>query len=133
MPLVLLLEDDDDLRFTYEEAIEFSGCDVVSASTCAEAIGLLKVHKPDALICDLLIGSDTSMNVSSYAAYAVPEAEIIFITGSRLFPQGELFSMAENMRWVLRKPVKPRELRDVLLHVLSTPGTKDTALAKAAG
>jgi CheY-like chemotaxis protein len=121
MPSILLLEDNDDLRFTYEEALKNCGCEVISVGNCADAIRMLKVHKPDALICDLMIGSETSINVSSYAAYAVPEAEVIFITGSGMFPQGELFAMSHNMRWVLRKPVAPKELQEVLLHVLEKP------------
>ena len=121
MSLILLLEDNDDLRFTYEETLQHAGHDVISVATCAEAIKALKVYKPDALICDLMIGSETSINVSSFAAYAAPQAEVIFITGTNLFPQGELFAMSHNMRWVLRKPVGTQELRDVVKHVLSNP------------
>lgn len=133
MARVLLLEDDDDLRFTYGEAIKACGCELVSVGTCAEALRTLQVFKPDVLICDLMIGSETSINVANLALYAVPEAEVIFITGTGLFPQGELFQISHNMRWLLRKPVKLRELQDVLLHALGAPGRPDAAARTAVG
>ena len=84
------------------------------------------------MICDLMIGSETSINVSSFAAYAAPDAEVIFITGTNMFPQGELFAISHNMRWVLRKPVANKELRDVLSHILDKPMAADTTFQKAA-
>ncbi len=133
MARVLLLEDDDDLRFTYSEAIKACGCELVSVGTCAEALRALKVFKPDLLVCDLMIGTETSINVANLALYTAPGAEVIFITGTGLFPQGELFEISQNMRWLLRKPVKLRELQDVLLHVAGMPGDPAAAARQAAG
>jgi DNA-binding NtrC family response regulator len=122
---ILLLEDDLGLQFTFRAALEEQGHDVITASNCAEAIKALQVHKPDVLILDLMVGSEISINVASFAAYKLPDTEVVYVTGSSLFSQGELFELSRNIRWVLRKPVPLRELTSMVQHALLTkPDTK---------
>lgn len=118
MALVLLLEDDRGLRFTYKEALEADGHEVIETSTCEDALKALKFHKPDALLFDLMIGTDTSIDVASYASYSAPNAEVVFITGSNMYPHGEIFKLSENVRWILRKPVQLGDLSEMMEHVV---------------
>lgn len=119
MSTVLLLEDDEGFSFTLQEALRLAGHKVVAVSKCEDAIAALKRQVPDVMVLDLMIGLDMSMNVASYAAYAAPEAEIIFVTGSTLFPSGELFEMVDNARWILRKPVKVADFTRLIDHAVS--------------
>ena len=117
MALVLVLEDDASLRFAFTEALEKAGHSVLAAADADAAISLLKRNTPDVLLLDLMIGRSYSTDVANYAAFSTPGAEVIFVTGSGLFPKGELFDMSRNARLVLRKPVDLRELTEMVTHV----------------
>lgn len=116
--LVLLLEDDFGLRFTYQEALEADGHEVIATATLDEALKVLKFHKPDALLFDLIINGETSIDVASYASYAAPNAEVVYITGSDMYPNGEIFNLSDNARWILRKPVCLKDLTNMMDHVV---------------
>ena len=119
MKKILLLEDDDGLRFTLTAALERIGHrHVIGVKSCDEAIKVLRRQKPDLVVLDLVIGAESSIDVANYAQYAAPDADVIYITGSRLFPLGELHTMAQNVRWVLRKPVDLRDLDNIVDHLL---------------
>ncbi|WP_425041052.1 response regulator [Primorskyibacter sp. S187A] len=113
----MLLEDDAGLRFTFSAGLESAGHDVIALSSCSEAIQALKTFKPDVLVLDLLIDDGSSIEVASFANYAAPEAEVVYVTGSGMFPRGELFNMVNNLRWVLRKPIQIADLNDMISHV----------------
>ena len=117
MALVLVLEDDAGLRFAYRETLEKAGHDVLLAQGPEDAIAYLKRYVPDVLLLDLMIGGTFSTDVANYAAFAAPDAHVIYVTGSGLFPNGELFDMCRNARLILRKPVDLRDLTDLVSHI----------------
>lgn len=53
MPLVLLVEDDDILRRTYERVLSRTGYDVVTAANGAEALLRMETVVPDLVVSDL--------------------------------------------------------------------------------
>lgn len=116
MAKVLVLEDDPGLQFVLREALVTAGHTVYVASDNETAVNVLRRHKPDVLLLDLLIGGGLSTDVANYAGYSAPDAAVIFMTGSGLFPKGELFGMTQNARWVLRKPVNIEELTTLIAH-----------------
>ncbi|MFL4471535.1 response regulator [Tateyamaria armeniaca] len=116
---VLLLEDDPGLQFVLREALSGEGHVVYVASDNESAMNVLRRRTPDVLLLDLMIGGGLSTDVANYAVYSAPSAAVIFMTGSGLFPKGELFGMSRNARWVLRKPVDIGELTTMISHVTS--------------
>jgi two-component system, cell cycle response regulator DivK len=52
-PLVLIVEDEADLRRLYAEQLVFSGFDVIEAGNGAEAIAHTTLHAPDVVLMDL--------------------------------------------------------------------------------
>lgn len=114
---VLLLEDDGGLQFALSEALTGEGHTVHVASDNESAMNLLRRKTPDVLLLDLMIGGGLSTDVANYAVYSAPHAAVIFMTGSGLFPKGELFGMSRNARWILRKPVNIDELTTMISHV----------------
>lgn len=129
MALVLVLEDDPGLRFAFCEALEAAGHEVLPAADPEAAIASLKRQVPDVLLLDLMIGPSYSTDVANYAAFAVPDAHVIYVTGSGLFPKGELFDMCRNARLILRKPVDLRELTDLVSHISPAVPTASPASA----
>ncbi len=121
MKSVLLLEDDEGLRFTFAMALKDMGYNVISAANCDDAIDAISDTAPNVIILDLKIGSGTSLNVADYAEMKYPNTPVVYVTGSGMFPRGELFSYNDNTRWVLRKPVNLIDLVSMVDHVAETP------------
>ena len=118
MAVVLLLEDDPGLQFVLREALREAGHAVHVTSDNDAAMCLLRRQTPDVLLLDLMIETGFSTDVANYAMYSAPSAAVIFMTGSGLFPKGELFSMSRNARLVLRKPIDIDELKNMVTHVV---------------
>lgn len=119
MSVVLLLEDDPGLQFVLHSALTDAGHEVHVASDNDRAMAILRRRTPDVLLLDLMINEGLSTDVANYAVYSAPKAAVIFMTGSGLFPKGELFGMSQNARLVLRKPVDLVELNNMIVHVVN--------------
>src|SRR5215831_10146418 len=52
-PLVLIVEDQSDLRRLYAQQLTISGFDVIEAANGAEAVTWTSVHRPDVVLMDL--------------------------------------------------------------------------------
>lgn len=114
---ILLLEDDQALRFALEQALEDDRHTVYAASRITEATRLVEKKRIDLLLLDLMIGSDLSTQIADLAGYRLPDAEVIYLTGSNRFPNGELFELSRNASWVLRKPIDFFDLKAMIAHV----------------
>jgi len=114
---VLVLEDDSSLRFALIQFLDEIGHKTFAAADMPEALEILKRETPDLLLLDLMIGPKDSLPLADLAGYRCPDAEIIYMTGSNKFPNGELFTFAKNVSWVLRKPIDFVELGAMLTHI----------------
>jgi DNA-binding response OmpR family regulator len=114
---VLVLEDDPALRFALTQMLEEDGHTVSEAADIPTACDLLNEVKPDLLLLDLMIGPADSIQVADLAGYRVPDADVIYLTGSNKFPNGELFGFSRNASWVLRKPIDFYELKAMIDHI----------------
>jgi len=113
---ILVLEDDAPMRFALVQVLQDSGHTVFEAEDIATACRILERTQPDLLLLDLMIGPTSSIQVADLAGYRAPNAEIIFLTGSNRFPNGELFEITSNASWVLRKPIDFSELKAMIAH-----------------
>ncbi len=107
---VLVVEDDDNLRALWGEVFAQAGhdCDEIGDAATARAQLLREAY--DAIVLDLYLGDESGLSVATLATYANPDCRVIVITGSALFPRGELFGISPAVASVLRKPVDIGEL-----------------------
>jgi CheY-like chemotaxis protein len=117
---VLVLEDDPTLRFALTQILEDAGHTPYAAANIPAASEILSDITPDLLLLDLMIGQEISIQVADLAGYRAPDAEIVYLTGSNRFPNGELFQLSKNISLVLRKPVNFNELKAILQHFEAT-------------
>ncbi len=120
---VLVLEDDPALRFALSEVLEECGHLAYAAGDIPAAYEILNQVTPDLLLLDLMIGSVDSIQVADLAGYRIPDAEVIYLTGTKKYPNGELFDLSRNASWVLRKPIDFNELKAMLAH-FESPSSK---------
>ena len=126
---VLVLVDDAALRFALSLILEAAGHIAFAVASIAAACEILNQVGPDLILLDSMIGPIDSIQVADLAGYRFPDAEIIYITGSNKFPNGELFQLSRNASWVLRKPVDFRELKAIIAHFDSASSAQPMAVA----
>lgn len=112
----LLLEDDQATQALYCECIRAAGHEVVPCTTILDALKALRTAKIDILILDLVIGNSNSLGLVQYAGYAAPNAEIIMVTGSGEFANGEILKDYPGLTWFLRKPLRLSDLEAFVSH-----------------
>jgi phosphoribosyl 1,2-cyclic phosphodiesterase/ActR/RegA family two-component response regulator len=115
MKAVLLIEDDETLRPMIAELLEQNGWKVLEAQDGEAGISLARLHKPDVVVCDLLMPRCNGYQVCR-AIRATPElrhTKIVMISG-RGYSTDKLNALEAGADEYLVKPVQADDLRTVL-------------------
>ncbi len=129
MKAVLLIEDDEALRPMIAALLGENGWKVLEASDGEAGIHLARQHKPDVVVCDLLMPRCNGYQVCR-AIRATPDlhgTRIVMISG-RGYYTDRLNALEAGADEYLIKPVQAEELREALTRM--TEGNSPT---KAAG
>lgn len=113
---ILVVDDDLALRRLWTEVFSEAGHETLNAADAGTARELIMTHRFDVIVLDLHLGNESGLSVALLANYYNPDCNVIMITGSALFPKGELFEMVPSLSTVLRKPVAIDELLAVTEH-----------------
>ena len=120
-PLILLVEDQLELRHLYAQQLVLSGFDVIEASNGADAIAHTTSHAPDVVLMDLSLpivdGWEATRQLKSDARTAhIPVVALTAHDGS-----GELQRATRaGCDWFVPKPCPPDALITEVRRVLST-------------
>ncbi len=119
MKTVLLIEDNTDIRENNCELLELEGYKVFAAESGEIGIVLAIEHKPDIILCDILMpgmnGYEVFTELRNDAATSV--IPLIFISASvekKAIDSG----IAMGAKAYIQKPFDPQELFDVLIDCL---------------
>ena len=115
MKAVLLIEDDDALRPMVAQVLEQNGWKVFTAVDGEAGLNLAQQHKPDVVICDLLMPRCNGYQVCR-AIRATPElrdTKIVMISG-RNYSIDKLNALEAGADEYLVKPIETHDLRVVL-------------------
>lgn len=79
---LLFLDSDEDLNFLHKSLFELAGCCVEVASTLAEALAILKGHKPDVVFADLLLDDFSGMELAGHlrATSSIKNMSLVALT-----------------------------------------------------
>jgi len=80
-PLLLLLEDDDQLRTRLAKAIAARGFDVVQAGTAADAEARIAEDSPEFAVLDLRVPDGYGLDLIAQLKAADPNTRIVVLTG----------------------------------------------------
>ncbi len=123
--LVLIAEDQEDIRNILQVSFEDGGFAVELASTAQEAIAVLDARAEEirALVTDIKLGADvTGWEVARHARELKPDLPVVYMTGS----EGHEWSSAGVPNSILvPKPFAPAQVLTAvsqLLNVANTPG-----------
>lgn len=121
-PLVLIVEDQQDLRQLYAEHFALSGFDVIEAADGAEAIDRTSARQPDVVLMDLSLpvvdGWEATRRLKADARTShIPVVALTAHDGS-----GELQrATSAGCDWFIPKPCPPAALITEVRRVLSRP------------
>jgi len=80
-PLVLVVEDDRDVRGLMELVLSTAGFVVVTASDGLEGLLKVRLHRPDALLLDIMMPDVGGLRVLDELAVDAPDLPVIVVTG----------------------------------------------------
>ncbi len=110
-PLVMVVEDDDGLRFIYKRVLEPIGVDLIEAEDGAVAIDHLEQHVPDLVILDILLPHVNGLEVLAYIASQprLKKVNIVVVSANPRFEHEakEIFPVH-----FVTKPVRPEQIRE---------------------
>ena len=120
-PLVLIVEDQSDLRQLYAQELMISGFDVIEAGNGLEAITHTSVHFPDVVLMDLSLpvvdGWEATRRLKNDSRTAhIPVVALTAHDGS-----GELQRATRaGCDWFVPKPCPPNDLIEEIRRVLAS-------------
>jgi len=106
---ILLVEDDDSLRFTQQMYLQRQGFEVTAVPSGTEAMHLVRTRNYQVVVTDLRLGKVDGLQILRSVKKRTPETEVILITGF-----GSVDTAVQAMKVgaydYLTKPVDPEDL-----------------------
>ena len=123
-PLILLVEDDAENLFAYEETLRLDGFRTAAASTLADARRLLREVKPAAILLDHVLpdGLGVALARELRASHVNAALPIVLVTGMDPASAASEYGSAPDA--VLGKPCRPETLTGVLKLVVQGAGRR---------
>ncbi len=119
-PRVLVVEDDDELRWAMSSCLAKAGFDVTLVATGADAVRAARARRPDVIVIDVVLPDSGGLGVAN-AIRRQPELEtvpVLFTTGLDSPAVRDLLAPAP----VLLKPFKRRQLVRWVSRAARAPG-----------
>ncbi len=113
-PHILVIDDDESMRFMLQTKLFQSGFNVTLAASGSHAIQIFQSGKKfDLILCDLKMPSKTGIDVIRFMKDSGIETPLVILTG---FPEREKIIAAAQMgiQDVLVKPVRHHDLMNMI-------------------
>jgi two-component system nitrogen regulation response regulator GlnG len=80
MPTLLVIDDEESVRYSFRRAFEGERVQVVTAGTAAEGLDQVRTHAPDVVVLDLQLPDRSGLEVFRQIQADDPKRPVIFIT-----------------------------------------------------
>jgi CheY-like chemotaxis protein len=104
-PLVLLVEDSEDLRETLEEFLASRGYRVVARAELLGAVEAMRAQRPDLVVTDIFLGNTSGLDLITSIRSDFPEPPPIIACSG--MPEVERAALARGADVFLSKPLDP--------------------------
>jgi DNA-binding NtrC family response regulator len=110
---ILVIDDEESIRFTFQTFLANEGYEVLTAGACAPALEIIGAGGLDLIFSDILLGEVSGLEILQAVADSGRPCPVIMITG-----QPAIATAAESVRLgafdYLLKPIDLDELLDVI-------------------
>ena len=124
MPLILLIEDDADIRSSVAEFLQGEGYSVAEAASASRALDVLRTSRPDAIILDYALPDATDgaeFLVQKAKTMEVASIPVIVTTGYALPPE------VHGAAAILPKPFDVDRLLELIRRLAPLPDATTAA------
>ena len=80
MPKLLVIDDEESVRYSFRRVFAGEGVEILTAATAAEGLALARRHDPDVVVLDLQLPDRTGLEVFEELRAEAPKRPVIFIT-----------------------------------------------------
>lgn len=135
---VLLVDDDKDLVASLKVVLEANGFEIGTAHNGTEAMATLAANKPDAIVLDVMMDSDTEGFGVAYKLESDPATRripVILLTGfmDHMASKPGAFDVVTGRDWpaakLMKKPVNTAELVATLRQMIAEAAALAAAVA----
>lgn len=116
--LVLIVDDEQDLREVIEMSLQLEGYRTLSAEGGHKALELFEQYKIDAVVTDIRMPAGDGISLLKILTLHHPQTPVYIITGYSDYPTSELLNL--GAKGVLCKPFELDELHGKLQESLRT-------------
>ncbi|MFH2130885.1 MAG: response regulator [bacterium] len=126
---ILLVDDDPDIRDSYSIILQSGGYSVRTANNGREALKALETHKPDLMILDIMMATETEGFDLAFELKNKPEFEnmpIIIMTSflNKVREEGpdsfqHILGEDWPAKWLFEKPVSPEKMLKKIKSILA--------------
>ena len=107
---VLIVQSSPGLGLVWQRHLMRCGMTVRGAESQDEAIAAITRQAPDVIILDLVLQDGSALAVADFANYRCPDAQVIFVTNTRFFSDGSIFSHVTNACAFVQTATPPEDL-----------------------
>ena len=120
MARILLIDDDETVRYALKQVLERAGHQVGEASDGQVGIEKFETHRPDLVITDIIMPNQEGIETIIKLRRLAPEVVIIAMSGGGRTGNRDFLSMAEKLgaARVMVKPFRPKELVEAVASLL---------------
>lgn len=122
MPLILVIDDEAQIRKMLKKLLESSGYDVIIAADGKEGVRIFHEKPADLIITDIIMPEKEGLEIISDLRKENPEIKVIAMSGGGKYVNSELcLRVAEGLgaKYVFPKPVKKNELLGAVRELLA--------------
>ena len=120
MARILIVDDQDFVRFTLKQVLERAGHEVTEASNGEDAIRQLDSVEPDLLITDILMPDKGGIEIITELKASHPRLKIVAMSGGGRIENMDYLELASATGGdaTLLKPFRAQDVQDMLARTL---------------
>jgi nitrogen regulation protein NR(I) len=125
MPLLLVIDDEQSVRYSFRRVFESDKGSVLTAANAAEGLAMFREHQPDVVILDLQLPDGNGLEVFQEIHALDPKRPVIFITAHGT-TETAIEAMKSGAFDYLVKPVNLERMSQVVDRALEATRITDT-------
>jgi DNA-binding response OmpR family regulator len=122
MAVILVIDDDAQIRQLLRQTLESAGHSVIEASDGREGLVMFERHSPAVVVTDILMPDKEGIEVVRALRSRPAPPRIVAISGGTRDVDYLDFARKFGADRVLLKPFRPKELRDIVKTLLEPDG-----------
>lgn len=130
MPLVLVIDDDPQMRATMRRMLTSSGHTVIEACDGHEGLAAFRARAPDVVVTDIVMPEQEGFQTIIELRRATRRAKILAVSGSWVAGEIDFLAMAKRLGadLVMQKPFRAAELQKAVNRLATAAATDSSSL-----